>query len=76
MVALPIAIVAQMVEVEFAERAQKLVVHLIVLEVVDKALMTDSSAVAKGRIGSVVVDMALRTIVFAHREQFDVHVLG
>ena len=76
MVALSIAIVAQLVEIEFVAQEQKLVVHLIVPELVDKALIADSSAVAREQIGSVVVDMALQTIVFAHREQFDVHVLG
>ena len=75
MVALSIAIVAQLVEAEFAARAQKLVVHLIVLELVDKALIADCSAGAREQIGSVVVDMALQTIVLAHREQVDDHVL-
>ena len=40
-------------------RAQRLLGHLIVLELVDKALASDSSAVARERIDSVVVDMAL-----------------
>ena len=59
MVALSIAIVVQLVEIAFVARAQKLVAHWIVLELVDKALMVGSSAVAKDRIGLVVVDMAL-----------------
>ena len=74
-VALSIAIVAQLGEIEFVARAQKLVAHLFDLDLVDKALVSDSSAVAREQIGSAVVDMALRTIVFAHREQFGVHVL-
>ena len=76
MVALSIAIVAQLVEIEFVARAQNLVVHSIVPELVDKALIADSSAVAKKRTGSVVVGGALRMIGFAHRGQFGVHVLS
>ena len=76
MVVLSLALVTQLVEVEFVTRAQNLIEHLIVPELVDKALIADSSAVAKKRIGSVVVGRALRMIVFAHREQFDVHILG
>ena len=58
MVALSIAIVAQLVVIEFVTREHKLVGHLIVLELVDKALIADSSAVARKRIGSFVVDRA------------------
>ena len=76
MVASSIAVVMQLVEIVVAAMAQKLIEHLIVPELVDKALIADSSAVAKKRIGSVVVGRALRMIVFAHREQFDVHILG
>ena len=76
MVALSIAIAVQLVEIVFVLRAQKLTGHLIVLELVDKALIADSSAVAREQIGSVVVDMALQTFVLAHREPVDDHILN
>ena len=56
-------------------RAQKLHGHLIVLDLVDKALASDSSAVAREQIGSTVVGVALVTIVFAHRGQIGVSAL-
>ena len=59
MVALSIAIVVQLVEIFVVARAQKLLGHLIVLELVDMALASDSSAVARERIDSVAVEMAL-----------------